>query len=262
MSTFAQATRAAAQIIVLLLISIAGSSAQQVTKRIPAPDSKPSTHAPAARVTYLKAFVIDDRLSALRREPGLQSEVIRRLRTGHAVFVIGTSNPKAGKPRFCRVAVTRRTRGWIHESALAVQGRTGDDQRILRLIEASDGVERITLCRILNERFSKSPLVPRVMLLLGEEAERAAQTLSQRTRRRLAEVPGAVASARDYYLSDAGLDRYSKLGVVFDFNESTGEFVYDGKVYREVVRRFPECEEARLASQRLELTSRKIPRQR
>jgi hypothetical protein len=144
-----------------------------------------------------------------------------------------------------------------------VQGRAGQDQRIMKLIEgSSDGLDKITLCRLLNQRFSQSRLVPRTMLQLGEEAERVAETLSQRTRRRLAEVRGADASLRDYYLSDAGLDRYSKLGVAFDFNESTGEFVYDGKAYREVVRRFPEGEEARLARQRLELNNRKMAWQR
>jgi hypothetical protein len=259
MSRLAQVTKAAAGTLILLLVSASGSSAQQVTKTAPATYVKGSTKAPA----YLKAFVIDDRLSALRRDPALQSVVIRRLRLGHAVFIVGTTRPKAGQPRFCRVAVTRRTRGWIHEAALAVQGRAGEDQRMIKLIESSsDGVDKITLCRILDDRFSQSRLVPRTMLQLGEEAERVAETLSQRTRRRLAEVRGADASLRDYYLSDAGLDRYSKLGVVFDFNDSTGEFVYDGKAYREVVRRFPQGEEARLARQRLELKNQKMARQR
>jgi len=258
MSRLAQVVRAAAGTLILLLAPASSSSAQHVTKPAPAPNVIGSTKVPA----YLKAFVIDDRLSALRREPGLQSVVIRRLRLGHAVFIVGISRPKAGQPRFCRVAVTRRTRGWIHESALAVQGRTGEDQRIMKLIKGSDGVDKIALCRILSQRFSQSQLVPRAMLVLGEEAERVAEALSQRTRRRLAEVRGADASLRDYYLSDAGLDRYSKLGVVFDFNEATGEFVYDGKAYREVVRRFPDGEEASLARQRLELNNRKMGRQR
>ncbi len=262
MCRLTQISRAAAQITFLLFVSISCCPGQQVTKRVPPTDSKSSTQAQVARPTYRKAFVIDDRLSVLRREPGLQSEVIRRLRLSHAVYIIGTSHPQAGQPKFCRVAVTRRTRGWIHESALAVQGRIGDDQRIMTLIEASDGIDRILLCRILNERFSKSSSIPRAMLMLGEEADRAAETLSQRVRRRLAELRGAVAAARDYYLSDAGLDRYSKLGIVFDFNQSTSEFVYNGKVYREIVKRFPKCEEASLAGQRLELNSRKIARQR
>ena len=83
----------------------------------------------------------------------------------------------------------------------------------MNLFEGSnDGIDRITLCRIIIERFGRSRLVPRAMLLLGVEAERVAEILSQRTRRRLAEVRVADASLRDYYLSDAGLDRYSRLG--------------------------------------------------
>jgi hypothetical protein len=245
----------------LLLIS-GSASVRQNTSRTsssvnraenPNKSGSPSTPAPA----FKKAFVLDDRLSALRRKPDLQGEVIRRLRLGHAVYIVGTSKLLGGNPRFCRVAVSRRTRGWIHESALAVPGRAGEDQRILTLIEATEGTDRIILCRLLSQSFSHSRLLPRTMLLLGEEAERIAGTLGQRTRRRLAEVRGAVADPRDYYLSDAGLDRYSKLGVVFDFNESTAEFVYDGKAYRDLVKRFPKSEEAALARERLQAISKK-----
>jgi hypothetical protein len=224
-----------------------------------AADSVPA----AAAVTYLKAFVINDRLSALRREPGLRSQVIRRLRLGHTVFIVGTSKPKTGEPRFCRVAVTRRTRGWVHQSALAVPSRPGEDRRLIRLIEdSSDGVDRITLCRIIIDHFIHSQFVPHAMLLLGEEAERVAETLSQRTRKRLAENRATDASVRDYYLSDAGLDRYSRLGIAFDFNDSNREFIYDGKAYREIVRRFPGSEEAGLARQHLDLNNQKTARQR
>jgi len=100
------------------------------------------------------------------------------------------------------------------------------------------------------------------MLLLGEEAERVAETLSQRTRKRLAENRATDASLRDYYLSDAGLDRYSRLGIAFDFNDSNREFIYDGKAYREIVRRFPGSEEAGLARQHLDLNNQKTARQR
>jgi hypothetical protein len=114
---------------------------------------------------------------------------------------------------------------------------------------------------MLIEHFSQSRLIPRALLLLGEEAERAAETLTQRTRRRLAALKvGNSAKLIDYYLNDAGLDRYSKLSIVFDFNESSGEFVYDGRAYRDIVRRFPAREEATIARQRLELVSRKMAR--
>ena len=263
MSRLGPVTKAAAGTL-LLLVSASNFSAQQLMTRAPATDAKGTT-TQTGRRAYLKAFIIDDRLSALRREPGLQSQVVRRLRLGHTVFILSASNPKAGRPRFYRVAVTRRTRGWIYPSALAVQGRAGEDQRIVTLIKnASDGFDRIGLCRILIERFGQSQLVPRALLLLGEEAEHAAETLSQRARKRLAEVRAENANARlsDYYLNDAGLDRYSKLHVVFDFNEFIAEYVYDGRAYRDIVKRFPDREEARLARQRLELVSQKMARKR
>jgi hypothetical protein len=133
----------------------------------------------------------------------------------------------------------------------------------MKLIESSgDGIDRIALCRILIERFPQSRLVPKAFLALGDEAERAAQTLSLRARKRLADAGGenGNASSRDYFMNDVGLDRYSKLHVVFDFNESTSEYVYDGKAYRELVRRFPDVEEAKLARERIELARQKMAR--
>jgi hypothetical protein len=241
----------------LLLLMLVGPAAGQQ-------QPKPASGVDVKRAAYRKAFVIDDRLSVLRREPGLKAEVIRRLRPGHMVFIITTTKPGADQPRFCRIAVTRRTRGWIHEAALAVQGRAGEDRRIVKLIESSgDGLDRILLCRLLIERFGQSRLVPKALLAMGDEAERAGQALNQRARKRLVEVvsANANASSRDYFLNDVGLDRYSKLHIVFDFNQSTSEYVYDGRAYRELVRRFPACEEAKVAGERLELARQKMARQ-
>jgi hypothetical protein len=247
----------------MLLLSVFASHAAGHENPKPAASGGSVTASiqPAAkRLTFSKAFVVDDRLSTLRREPGLQSEVIHRLRLGHPVYIIGSAKPKA-EPRFCRVAVTRRTRGWILESALAMQGKTGEDRRIMKLIEGTkDGLDRISLCRLLIEHFGQSQLAPRALLLMGEEADRAAQTLTQRARKRLADTSEENwnASSRDYFLNDVGLDRYSKLHIVFDFNESTSEYVYDGKTYGDIVRRFPNHEEAGLARQRIEVVKQKM----
>lgn len=247
---------------ILLVCSTCPAGPPNTQRASGATGQRPSQQ-PNPQPRYLKAFVIDDRLSALRRASHLQAEVLRRLRLARPVFIIGTSPARTDQPRFYRVAVTRRTRGWIHAQALAVQGRSGEDQRIMNLIEASaDSADKINLCRLIIERFGKSRLVPQAMLLLGGEAERVAQTLSQRTRRRLADVNPRQTAVRDYYLSDAGLDRYSRLGIVFDFNESLAEFIYDGKAYRDIVRRFPKGEEARLARQRLDLANRKTAESR
>jgi len=78
MSRFAQVTRTGT--LIILLVSASSSSAQQVTQRAPGTDTTASTQPSAGRPRLLKAFVIDDRLSALRREPGVQSQVVRRLR--------------------------------------------------------------------------------------------------------------------------------------------------------------------------------------
>src|SRR5262245_630321 len=100
---------------VMLSITVLHAAAQE---------RKSSPQAAATgRIAFLKAFIIDDRLSALRREPSLHSQVLRRLHLGRSVYVIRGSS----REHFYRVAVSRRTRGWIHESALAIQGRTGED---------------------------------------------------------------------------------------------------------------------------------------
>jgi hypothetical protein len=114
------------------------------------------------------------------------------------------------------------------------------------------------------ERFGRSAVVRRALLLTGEEADRAAQTLTQHARRRLGEGDGEIANAsvRDYYMNDAGLDRYNKLGVVFDFNKSTGEYVYEGKAYRDLVKRFPDSEEAKLARRNIDADRQKMARQK
>jgi hypothetical protein len=247
----------------MLLLFVLGSHAAGQQKPNPAPSVGPataSTQPSAKRLILSKAFVVDDRLSTLRREPGLQSEVIHRLRLGRPVYIVGSAKHRA-EPRYYRVAVTRRTRGWILESALAMQGKSGEDQRIMKLIEGTkDGLDRISLCRLLIERFGQSHLVPRALLLMGEEADRAAQILTQRARKRLADASEENwnASSRDYFLNDVGLDRYSKLHVVFDFNEFTSEYVYDGKAYGDIVRHFPNREEAGTARQRIEVGKQKM----
>jgi len=230
----------------------------------PAQSAKPhasSTQASSIRSNrFIKAFVVDDRLSALRRDADMQSEVIQRLRLGRQVFIIGTKGGRDGNPTFYRLAVTRRTRGWVHRSALAVPGRPGEDERIMRLIEtAADGLDRIAMCELFLERFARSPITPRVMLALAQEADRAASALTRRARKRLAKLDEE--SLRDYYLNDPGLDRYSKLRIKFDFNLATTQYIYDGQAYREIIKRFPGSDEAKRARQRLDRVEQKQARQ-
>lgn len=243
----------------ILLIVTSTAFAQTST-----PDNrKPlDSSSPTSRIRFTKAFIVDDRLSALRREADIKSQVIHRLRLGRPVFIIESKGGGSDRPKFYRVAVTRRTRGWIHESALAIPTRPNEDQRLIRLITgARDGLDRIALCRLFLEQFNRSPLAPRALLALAEEATHASVTLSQNARKRMKDIDDRSDNVRDYYLSDAGLDRYSKLGVAFDFKPSTAEYVYDGRAYREIVKRFPRSAEAEQARKQLDSAGQRLAQQ-
>ncbi|MEN3334071.1 MAG: hypothetical protein V7641_3436 [Blastocatellia bacterium] len=201
---------------------------------------------------FIRAFVIDERLSALRQAADVHAPVLKRLRIGRTVYLTSSTSARS---EYFRVAVTRRTRGWIHQSAIALPGRAGEDERVMQVIEETgDGLDRIALCQLFLERFSRSRLQPRALLLLGEEAGRAAAALTQHARRRLKTLdeqqPGATVEA--YYLNDPGLDRYSRLRIAFRFDAAQTRYAYDGKAYRDIIRRYPQSAEAEIARRRIE----------
>jgi hypothetical protein len=174
------------------------------------------------------------------------------LRIGHTVYIISS---KSGQSEFYRVAVTRRTRGWIHQGAIALPGRAGEDQHVIQVIEETgDGLDRIALCQFFLERFSRSRYGPRALLLLGEEAGRAATSLTQHARRRLKTLEERKngVDTEDYYLNDPGLDRYSRLRIAFRFDASQTRYAYDGKAYRDIIRRYPQSAEAEIARRHIE----------
>lgn len=249
------------RILLAAVLALPITSAAQTNQRTGHTRQQPQS-IPAVRPARLvKGFVVDDRLSVLRRGTGASSQVVQRLRLGRPVYIIGSSSGVAGQPNCYRVAVTRRTRGWIHNSAVAIPGRPGEDTRLLQLAEnSSDGLDRIALCLLLTERFKRSPLVPKALLVMASEAERLAPMLSQRAAKRASTVDlrTANASLRDYYLNDAVLDRYSKLRVFFAFDESAGQYVYDGWAYRAILKHFPASEAAKTARERLELLEQQL----
>jgi hypothetical protein len=223
---------------------------------------QPDTSLHAGRTQFTKAFIVDDRLSALRQDADIKSQVLRRLRVGRRVFIIESKSAGSAGPRFYRVAVTRRTRGWLHESALTIPGRSGEDGRLIKLItDARDGLDRIALCRLFLEQFGRSALAPRALLAMAEEASRASVSLGQNARKRLKDIGEHSDDLKYYYLSDAGLDRYSRLGIAFDFRPSTAEYVYDGKAYREIVKRFPHSPEAEQARKQLDSAGQRLARE-
>src|SRR5688572_25973589 len=116
------------------------------------------------------AVVVDERLAALRSTPELTGKLVRRLSRGRMVAVRATKTASDGITFFL-VNVTRRTNGWIQREAVVSPSRSGDDRRLLDLINQSQGFDRISRARIFLDHFPRSTLRPEVLLLFGDSAE-------------------------------------------------------------------------------------------
>ena len=196
------------------------------------------------------AVVVEARLAALRAAPQLNSKLVRRLGRGRMVAI--RSAKSVDGVTFFLVNVTSRTHGWIQREAVASPTRAGDDQRLMRLIEHSQGFDRISRARIFLDHFTRSPLRPEVLLLLGDTAEALAAQLSTDASRRLRDNHGE-APEFTYYLNYTGLDRYNRQRVGFIFDHSTKRFHYDGASWRELIRRYPRSSAAGEARKRMAL---------
>ncbi len=199
------------------------------------------------------AIVVDERLAALRDAPDVSAGLLQRLSRGRAVAVTGERQARDGV-KFYRVAVTRRTSGWLQSDAVVSPARNGDDERLLRLIRGSEEFDRLARARIFLDNFTRSPLRPAVLLLYGETAEEAAAKVTREAQRRLdeREMTAGGAPVASYYMNYSGVDRYRKQGIVFTFDGAAKRFHYDGASWREILRRFPRSPEAAEARQRLE----------
>lgn len=183
------------------------------------------------------AVIVDERLSALRSTPDLSGKLVRRVGRGRFVSVRGWKKDSEGIV-FYRVSVSSRTHGWMQREAVVSAATPGDDKRLSALILNSSDFDRIARTRIFLDQFPRSPLRPRMLLLLGEAAVAAAVRLSQEATRRLGEAEFS------YYLNYTGLDRYNRQGVRFVFDRATRQFHYDGAAWRELIRRYPLAPEA------------------
>ena len=191
------------------------------------------------------AVVVDERLSALRAAPDITAKLLERLSRGHLVSIRGEKTTADGL-KFYRVAISRRTFGWLQSDAVVVPWRAGDDARLVRLIENSDDFDRIIRARTFLDAFPRSLLRPKVLTMYANEAEDIAAKLSQAAQRRFAksELPADGAPEFSYYLNYSGLDRYNREGITFKFDRATKKFSYDGAAWREIVKRYPNSPEA------------------
>ena len=192
--------------------------------------------------------VVDERLAALRATPQLNGKLVRRLSRGRLIAVRSVKTNTDGIAFFL-VNVSTRTHGWIQRDAVVSPSRSGDDRRLLTLIQRSTGFDRISRARIFLDHFPRSPLRSEVLLLLGDTAESLAEKLSRDASRRLKNDLGD-APEFSYYLNYTGLDRYNRQRVIFVFDKSTKRFHYDGAAWRELIRRHPRSPQAAEAKKR------------
>jgi hypothetical protein len=180
---------------------------------------------------------------------------------GRMVAITGTKRTPDGLT-FYRVAVTRRTRGWLQSEAVVAPSRANDDERLLRLIRGSEDFDRLVRARIFLDLFSRSPLRPTVLMLYAEAAEAAASRLSREAGRRLDEREMAAGGAPpfSYFLNYNGLDRYNRQGISFVYDRTSKQFHYDGESWREILRRYPRSPEAAEARKRLDSLAAVIKR--
>lgn len=199
-----------------------------------------------------RAVVVDERLAALRAEPSLSARLLQRMSRGRLVAITGAKRTPDGVA-FYRVAVTKRTRGWLQADAVMTPSRAGDDERLLRLIRGSNDFDRIVRARIFLDLFPKSSLRPAVLMLYGEAAEEAAPRVSRDATRRLDQREMEAGGAPDfsYFMNFNGLDRYNRQGITFVYDRAKKQFRYDGESWRELVRRYPSSPEAAEARKRL-----------
>jgi len=197
------------------------------------------------------AVVVDERLAALRATPQLNGTLVRRLSRGRLVAVRSSKITGDGIT-ILLVNVSSRTHGWIQRDAVVSPTRSGDDRKLLTLIQHSDGFDRIARARIFLDYFPRSPFRPEILLLLGDTAESLAAKLSQDAARRLNDDLGD-APEFTYYLNYTGLDRYNRQHVGFVFDKTTKRFHYDGAAWRELIRRYPRTHQASIARERLNL---------
>lgn len=208
---------------------------------------------PAKSPVIHVGIVFDERVAALRTGPDPHALIVQRLRRGHRVYLLRGRVDPLGK--YYRVAISRRTRGWIHREAVAFPDPALRDQaeKILRLAQATDDVEKLALCRLIVSHFRSSPLAPQALALMAAEADSIASKILKRAQRRLenAGMVNPAISTSDYFLNEVALDRYNKLGVNFFFDEATGLYAYDCAAWREIIHRFPSSPEATTARARM-----------
>ncbi|MFN0139786.1 MAG: SH3 domain-containing protein [Pyrinomonadaceae bacterium] len=203
-------------------------------------------------------IVVDDTLSVLRSRPSLFAEPIQRMRRGRKIRILDSA--EADGVKFYKVTAPPKNHGWVQTDAVFGRFRTGDEERLARLVQALDGFDQVEAAVEFFKLCPKSKYKASILLLFGDVIEEAAVQMSRQAGSRLSrkEMAASQAPMHSYYLNFNMLDRYRRLGVVFLFNPSTRQFHYSGASWREIVAKFPASPEASEANRRLDALNVKM----
>lgn len=244
----------------LVFFAFAVQIQAQKKRRPSIPVKKPVAQNQAPRDNSNTAIVVDERLAVLLASPSLYAKPLQRMRRGRMISVSGTKD--ADGVTFYRVNLPPEGFGWMQAEAVVGRFRRGDDQRLARLVQSSEGFEQIERATILLENFPTSPLRPAMLLLFGDLVEENGAMISREATRRLkrSEMAATDAPLHSFYLNYTGLDRYRRLGVGFVFNSNTKILHYDGAAWKEILTKFPKSSEAVEAQKRLDSLKEKMER--
>lgn len=245
-------------LIVLVLVLFSGVDAQ---RRSSAKTSKSFSAVQKPREIGSTAIVMDETLSVLRMKPSLFADTVQRMRRGRKVQILGVS--EADGVKFYRVSAPPNNTGWVQADALFGKFRTGDEERLARLIQASSGFDQIELASSFFELYPSSQFRPAILLLFGDLLEETAVKLTKDASSRLnrREMAASAAPLHSYYLNFVSIDRYRKLGVVFLFDPATRTFHYDGASWKEIIRKYAAASEFAEAQKRLDSLRGKMEKQ-
>lgn len=244
--------------LIFLLVFFVSNHEVFAQKRRSAPKTaSKSVAAPKSKVSGGSAVVIDEKLAVLRARPSLFADSVQRMRRGRRVRC--TDERAADGVTFYRVAASGGA-GWVQSEAVFGKFRRGDDERLARLVQSSEGFDQLEIAVNFLEMYQESPLRPAILLLFGDLAEETAARLSRDATRRLdrREMAASGAPLHSFYLNFVSLDRYRKLGIVFLFNSNTKNFHYDGGSWREILKKSPQNSEAAEAQKRLDSLKEKL----
>ena len=243
---------------VCVLILLAFVSDMEAQKRHGASNGRKTFAVQMPRAAANTAVVVDERLAVLRSEPSLFAKADQRMRRGRIITISGSK--EADGVTFYRVNAAPNGSGWVQAEAVAGKFRRGDDARLAKLVQSSEGFDQIDRAQIFLDTFNDSPLRPAILLLTGDLMEEISLKLSIEATKRLdrREMAASGAPLHSFYLNYVSLDRYRRLGINFVFNSNAKLFHYDGANWREIIKKSPKSSEAVEAQKRLDSLKEKM----